>query len=100
MNHLSEVERKQYIRHLENLSLKASLAESMKIDEEDRKKKELEEARKEERELMRNEFEKAKLEEAKQKSIEIARNALKENIDLETIKKITGLSEEEIKNIK
>lgn len=36
----------------------------------------------------------------KEQTIEIAKNLLKENIDVETISKATGLTEEELKNIK
>ena len=51
-----------------------------------------------------NEIENAKkegiAEGIKEQTIEIAKNLLKENIDVETISKATGLTEEELKNIK
>ena len=51
-----------------------------------------------------NEIENAKkegiAEGIKENTIEIAKNLLKENIDVETISKATGLTEEELKNIK
>ena len=73
LNNLTEDERKQYIRYMEELSLKASLANSMKIDAIDEVKKE--------------------------QTILIAQNLLEAGVPVDTIAKATGLSEEEIKKL-
>lgn len=73
LNNLTGQERKQYIRYMESLSLKASLAESTKIDAIDEVKKEY--------------------------AIEVAQNLLKVGVSIEIIVQSTGLSQEEIQNL-
>ena len=73
LNNLTDQERKQYIRYMESLSLKASLAESTKIDAIDEVKKEY--------------------------AIEVAQNLLKAGVSIEIIVQSTGLSQEEIQNL-
>ncbi len=70
---LSEDEQKNYFRHIEDLRYGASMAWTMKVDAEDRVKK--------------------------QKAIEIARTLLEKGISKDIIKESTGLSDSEIDEI-
>ncbi len=70
VDRLSEDEQKNYFRHIEDLRYGASMAWTMKVDAEDRIKK--------------------------QKAIEIARTLLDKGISKEIIKESTGLSDSEI----
>jgi predicted transposase/invertase (TIGR01784 family) len=71
---LSKTERKDYDSYLEDLRYKASMAWSMKIDAEEKLKKET--------------------------SIKIAINLLNCNVDLDIVKQTTGLTDDEIDRIK
>jgi hypothetical protein len=70
---LPEDERKKYLKHIEDLHYSASMAWTMKVDAEDRLKKE--------------------------RSIEIAKGMLNKQIDIDTIIELTGLSKDEIEKI-
>jgi predicted transposase/invertase (TIGR01784 family) len=70
---LPEDERKKYLKHIEDLHYSASMAWTMKVDTEDRFKKE--------------------------RSIEIAKGMLRKKIDIETIIELTGLTKDEIDKI-
>jgi predicted transposase/invertase (TIGR01784 family) len=73
LDNLTESERSQYIAHLENLSYKASMVRTWKIDEED---------------LIR-----------KENSKEIARRAKQKGYSIESIVDLTGLTKEEIEKL-
>ncbi len=73
MDNLTESERAQYIRHLENLSYKASMVRTWKAEEEDRIRIE--------------------------NTIEIARNAKNSGLSTETIMLITGLPKNEVEGL-
>jgi len=73
LDNLSESERSQYIQHLENLSYKASMVRTWKIEEEEY--------------LIKN------------RNKEIARNALNMGLDIDSIIKLTGLSKSEIEKL-
>ncbi|MCG8698467.1 MAG: Rpn family recombination-promoting nuclease/putative transposase [Bacteroidales bacterium] len=70
---LSEDEQIRYLKHLEDLRYGASMAWSMKVDEEDRVKKERDKT--------------------------IAKALLNQGVEINIIKESTGLSDEEIKNL-
>jgi hypothetical protein len=70
---LPEDERKKYLKHIDDLHYSASMSWTMKVDAEDRLKKE--------------------------RSIEIAKDMLKKKIDIETIIELTGLTKDEIGKI-
>ena len=74
LDKLSEEERKIYQKHLENLRYGASMAWTLKVDAEDRVKKE--------------------------RDKEIAKNMLEANEDIDKIIKYTGLTKEEIDKLK
>ncbi len=78
LDNLSEQERKQYIRHLENLSYKASMVETWRIEAED-------EVREEERRLA---------------NVEMVRRGLAKGFSAEDLSDLTGLSLEEVKKLK
>lgn len=73
MDNLTESERAQYIRHLENLSYKASMVRTWKAEEEDRIRIE--------------------------NTIEIARNAKNSGLSTEMIMLITGLPKNEVEGL-
>jgi hypothetical protein len=70
---LSEDERNKYLKHIEDLHYSASMAWTMKVDAEERLKKE--------------------------RSIEIAKGMLTKKIDIDTIIELTGLTKDEIEKI-
>lgn len=70
---LTEEERKKYLKHIEDLHFSASMSWTMKVDAEDRLKKE--------------------------RSIEIAKGMLSKMIDIETISELTGLTMFEIEKM-
>jgi len=74
LDNLSEEEQKIYRKHLEDLRYGASMAWSMKVDAEDRVKKE--------------------------RDKEIATGMLRKNFDIKTIIELTGLTKEEIEKLK
>jgi len=78
LDNLSEEEQKKYQKHLEDLHYGASMAWTLKVDAEDRIRKD----------------------EAFKKQQEIAENLLKSKIDIEIIEKSTGLTKEEIEKLK
>ena len=78
LDNLSEQERKQYIRHLENLSYKASMVETWRVEAED-------EVRQEERRLA---------------NAEMVRRGLAKGFSAEDLSDLTGLSLEEVKKLK
>ncbi|MGB3848787.1 MAG: Rpn family recombination-promoting nuclease/putative transposase [Tunicatimonas sp.] len=78
LDNLTEQERKQYIRHLENLSYKASMVETWRVEAED-------EVRQEERRLT---------------NVEIVKRGLARGYSIEDLSELTGLSLEEIKKLK
>ena len=78
LDNLSKEEQKIYLKHLEDLRYGASMTWSMKIDAEDRIRKD----------------------EALKKQQEIAKNLLKNNVDIHIIIKSTGLTKEEIEKLK
>lgn len=73
LDSLPEDEQKRYLKHLEDLRYGASMAWSMKVDEEDRVKKE--------------------------KAKEIAKDMKQDDEPIEKIVKYTGLTQEEIENL-
>jgi predicted transposase/invertase (TIGR01784 family) len=73
IDQLSDEDRKSYYKHIENLRYGASMAWTMKVDAEDKVKKE--------------------------RSIEIAKELLKNGVAIELISKTTGLSKEEIEKL-
>jgi predicted transposase/invertase (TIGR01784 family) len=73
LDNLSESERSQYIHHLENLSYKASMVRTWKVEEE---------------ELLIN-----------NRNKEIARNAISLGLDIDSIIKLTGLTKIEIEKL-
>lgn len=79
-----------YQRYLEQLRYEASIAQTIKFEEEYAKQIAREEGREEGRKEAREEGE-------KQKAKETARKMLEDNVPIENIVKYTGLSEEEIK---
>jgi len=74
VDNLSEEEQKRYNKHLEDLHYQASMEWTLKIEAEDKIKKE--------------------------EKIEVAKNGLKEGLSIEIIKKLTGLTESEITELK
>ena len=84
---LEEISNDPYLQRIEELKMKKIL------DDNSVRNHLTEEGRREGRQEGKKEGEKSK-------SIEIAKNMLKENFDIEVIEKVTGLSKEEIKNIK
>lgn len=70
VDNLPAEERESYLKHIENLHYSASMAWTLKVDAEDRVKKE--------------------------RSIEIAKGMIEKNIDEETIIELTGLTREEL----
>ena len=74
LNTLTEEERKQYVRYMEGLSLKSSLAETAKLDAIDSIKKD--------------------------QAIDIAKSLLKAGVAIDTIAESTGLSPEEIEKLR
>jgi predicted transposase/invertase (TIGR01784 family) len=78
LDNLSEEEQKIYRKHLENLRYGASMAWSMKVDAEDKIRKD----------------------EALKKQQEIATGMLRKNFDIKTIIELTGLTKEEIEKLK
>lgn len=78
LDNLTEQERKQYIRHLENLSYKASMVDTWRIEAED-------EVRQEERKLA---------------NIEIIKRGLAQGYSVENMAKLTGLSPDEVEKLK
>jgi len=88
--YLPEEEQKKYKRHLENLRYAASMTETMKFEAEEKIR---EEGRKE---GIKEGMEKGKIE----GKIEVAKNLLKTGIDIEIIVKSTGLTKEEIEDLK
>ena len=74
LDNLSEEEQQTYRKHLEDLHYDASMAWTMKVDAEEKVKKE--------------------------RDKEIAKNMLKKGFDIETIIELTGLSKEEIEILK
>jgi predicted transposase/invertase (TIGR01784 family) len=73
LDNLSETERSQYIQHLENLSYKASMVRTWKVEEEEY--------------LIKN------------RNKEIARNAIDMGLDIDSIIKLTGLTKSEIEKL-
>ena len=74
VDNLSEEEQKRYNKHLEDLHYQASMEWTLKIEAEDKIKKE--------------------------EKIEVAKNGLKERLSIDIIKKLTGLTESEITELK
>jgi len=70
--------------------------EAQRIAREERRRRKEEEQRRKEEEQRRKEAE----ERAKNQKIEIAKNSLSQGLDIETISKITGLSEDEIEKLR
>ncbi|NME67567.1 Rpn family recombination-promoting nuclease/putative transposase [Flammeovirga aprica] len=73
VDRLSEEEKKNYVRHMENLSYKASIEWTMKIDAEDKVRKD--------------------------EKVQIAKSLKENGADIELIMKSTGLSRDEIENL-
>lgn len=73
LDNLPEDEQKRYLRHLENIRYGASMAWNMKVDAEDKVRKE--------------------------EKIEIAKNGLREGSSVEIIMKLTRLTKEEIEKL-
>lgn len=73
VDNLPEEERKKYLKHIEDLHYSASMAWTMKVDAEDRLKKEL--------------------------VIEIAKGMLNKEININTIVELTGLTKDEIEKL-
>jgi predicted transposase/invertase (TIGR01784 family) len=73
VENLPEDERKRYLKHVEDLHYGASMAWTIKVDAEDKVKK--------------------------QRSFEIAKSMKKDGISIDTIQKYTGLTKDEIENI-
>jgi len=78
LDNLSEEEQKKYQKHLEDLRYGASMAWTMKVDAEDKIRKD----------------------EALKKQQEITKSSLREGLSVEIIMKITGLTKEEIEKLK
>lgn len=85
VHNLPDEERKKYNRFLDNLHTEASIADTVRIEQEERIKEEREKASKEER---------------KKREIEMAIQLIKMDFTNDQIIKVTGLSEEEIEQLR